>query len=60
VYCKGICGSEGKTLHIFSTLAPHVDVSQPHVAAALTYEKISRVQKTEDCVDLIPDLDVVR
>jgi len=34
-------------------------VSQPLVAAALIYEKISCVQKTEDCLDLIPGLDVV-
>ena len=44
--------------HILN-LDNHVGVVQPHVAAALTYENVSCVQRTEDWVDVISGLDVV-
>jgi hypothetical protein len=46
------------TTHILN-LDNLVGVVQPHVAAALTYEKVPCVQRTEVWVDFISGFDVV-
>jgi len=46
------------TTHILN-LDNLVGVVRPQVAAALTYEKVTCVQRTEDWVDIISGLDVV-
>jgi hypothetical protein len=57
---KYICRSEGITLHIFLMWTPHVGMAQPHVAAALTYEKSSLCPKYRRLCGPQPGLDVLR